>query len=354
MNKFLLIIAVLSTSVAIAQSTSLVRSPQQVSANVTSVAQGPAWRGLSTVFDAHKYDINGFPTANEFGGNATGTIQTFVGSINVDSSSTATNHGAGVSGYAQTASPVTGAVGIFGFGSTSARNGQAWGGNFLAQNCPVAAYCKTGSGVSPANLYGAEINVNLYRSGGAVPNAATRGLYIVGGSETVSANPIFNALEIESPGVFQKPKLKWRNAITISDGAASVALVVGAAGSGNGVGSQPIIFSARSNRGAILQSSMQSDPAGNFLITSPGSALAVLQSGNCAVKAAGPLSEIQATCPVKLASYTVASLPPCNANSKGGLAYVRDARSPTYNGALTGGGSISVPAFCDGARWTSH
>ena len=94
-EQFLLIIAVLSTSVAIAQSTSLVRSPQQVSANVTSVAQGPAWRGLSTVFDAHKYDINGFPTANEFGGNATGTIQTFVGSINVDSSSTATNHGAG-------------------------------------------------------------------------------------------------------------------------------------------------------------------------------------------------------------------------------------------------------------------
>jgi hypothetical protein len=358
-NKLLLVLAALSTSVAVAQSTLLVRGPRQASADVASappsqLTKGPTWRGLSTIVDANKYDVNGFPTSNEFGGNATGTIQAFVGSISVPSVSTATNHGAGVSGYAQTASPITGAVGVFGFGSTSARNGQAWGGNFMAQNCPVAAHCATGTGTTPSNVYGAEIDVNLYKSYGAMPNTATRGLYIVGGSETVSSNPIFNALEIDSPGVFQRPKLLWRNAITVSDGAASNALVVGTTRSGNGVGSQPIILTARDHSGAVLQSSLQSDPAGNFIITAPRSTLAVLQSGACAVKAAGPLNEIQATCPVQLARYTVATLPACSENLKGGLAYVSDARSPAYNGTLRGGGSVMVPAFCNGSNWTAH
>lgn len=357
-NTFFLVMATLSSS-AVAQLTVSVPDARETSANIMAapasrLAKGPSWRNLSAIVDANKYDINGFPTANEFGGNATGTVQALVGSISVPSVSSATNHGAGVSGYAQTASRTTGAVGVFGFGSTSARNGQAWGGNFMAQNCPVAAHCETGSGVSPSNLYGAEINVNLYKSGSAVPNAATRGLYIVGGSETESSHPIFNALEVESPGAFQMPKLLWKNAIIVADGAARNALVVGATGIGNGVGSQPVIFTARDRKGAVLQSALQSDAAGNFLITSPRSALAVLQSGGCAVKAAGPLNEIQATCPVQLASYTVATLPACTSTLKGGLAYVTDARSPAYNSALKGGGSISVPAFCDGANWTAH
>jgi hypothetical protein len=358
-QKFLLALAVLFSCVAVAQSTSLVVGSQSVSSNQSPAlsppsTKRPSWRGLSTIFDGNRYDLNGFPPSNEFGGDATGTIQALVGTISVPSSSTATNHRAGLAGYAETASPTTGAVGVFGFGSTSVRNGQAWGGNFLAQNCPVAAHCVTDTGVSPSNIYGAEIDINLFKSGGASPNAATRGLYIVGGSETVTSNPIFNALEIDSPGVFQRPKLAWRNAITINDGAANNALVVGATGSGNGVGSQPVVFTARTRRGAVLQTSLQSDPAGNFLITAPPSTLAALQSGGCAIKAAGPLMEIQATCPVQLPSYTVANLPSCNAGLKGSLAFVTDARSPTYNGLLTGGGSVTLPAFCNGVHWTAH
>ena len=60
---------------------------------------------------------------------------------------------------------------------------------------------------------------------------------------------------------------------------------------------------------------------------------------------------------IKLKGYTVAGLSaahPCNAGAEGSMAYVTDATAPTYNGALTGGGAVKVPVFCDGANWTSH
>jgi len=33
---------------------------------------------------------------------------------------------------------------------------------------------------------------------------------------------------------------------------------------------------------------------------------------------------------------------------------VSDATTPTYNGALTGGGAVYVPVFCNGSAWVSH
>lgn len=60
---------------------------------------------------------------------------------------------------------------------------------------------------------------------------------------------------------------------------------------------------------------------------------------------------------IKLKGYTVAGLAaahPCNAGAEGSMAYVTDATAPTYNGALTGGGAVKVPVFCDGANWTAH
>jgi len=51
---------------------------------------------------------------------------------------------------------------------------------------------------------------------------------------------------------------------------------------------------------------------------------------------------------------TVATLGPCNAGLAGTLRTVSDATAPTYNGALTGGGGVTVPVFCNGAAWLSH
>ncbi len=58
--------------------------------------------------------------------------------------------------------------------------------------------------------------------------------------------------------------------------------------------------------------------------------------------------------PVLLKIYTVATLPTATTALKGALAAVSDATSPTYNAALTGGGAVCVPVFCNGSAWVSH
>lgn len=64
----------------------------------------------------------------------------------------------------------------------------------------------------------------------------------------------------------------------------------------------------------------------------------------------GPLIQAGAADP----AYTVATLPACATATKGTNAYVTDATSPTYNGSLTGGGTVVVPVFCSGTAWTAH
>lgn len=59
-------------------------------------------------------------------------------------------------------------------------------------------------------------------------------------------------------------------------------------------------------------------------------------------------------CAFILQGYLVAALPTCNASRLGMQAYVTDALTPTYNGALTGGSTAKVPVFCNGTAWTSH
>ena len=58
--------------------------------------------------------------------------------------------------------------------------------------------------------------------------------------------------------------------------------------------------------------------------------------------------------PILPAATTVALLPACNAAARGALGQVSDATAPTYNAALTGGGAVFVPVYCNGTAWTSH
>lgn len=55
-----------------------------------------------------------------------------------------------------------------------------------------------------------------------------------------------------------------------------------------------------------------------------------------------------------LGVVTVATLPTCNTALKGRLYAVSDATAPLYNTALTGGGTVSVPVYCNGTAWTAH
>jgi len=60
---------------------------------------------------------------------------------------------------------------------------------------------------------------------------------------------------------------------------------------------------------------------------------------------------IVSTVVVRLKGYTVATLP---AGTQGDTAFVTDATTPTYLGALTGGGAVVTPVFYDGAVWVSY
>ena len=53
----------------------------------------------------------------------------------------------------------------------------------------------------------------------------------------------------------------------------------------------------------------------------------------------------------RLRGYNVATLP---TGIAGDTAYVTDASSPTYLGALTGGGSTVTPVFHNGTSWVAH
>lgn len=50
---------------------------------------------------------------------------------------------------------------------------------------------------------------------------------------------------------------------------------------------------------------------------------------------------------------TVSALPACNATTLGQMRAVSDATAPTYNGTLTGGGTVHVFTYCDGSAWKS-
>ncbi len=57
----------------------------------------------------------------------------------------------------------------------------------------------------------------------------------------------------------------------------------------------------------------------------------------------------------KLPQTTVTSLPGCNTSTDGLFFEVTDqSGTPSYCGALTGGGSLHWPAFCNGSSWTAH
>lgn len=65
-----------------------------------------------------------------------------------------------------------------------------------------------------------------------------------------------------------------------------------------------------------------------------------------------PLAEFSGG--IQLPVSTVSSLPSCGSSQKGMMYAVSDATSPTYNGSLTGGGSVSVAVYCNGSSWTAH
>ena len=79
------------------------------------------------------------------------------------------------------------------------------------------------------------------------------------------------------------------------------------------------------------------------IATAGGDSTSDIQAGN-----------LRVTNNLTLATTTVANLPTCSSSTTDVFRAVSDAKSPTYNGALTGGGSTTIPVFCNGSAWTAH
>ena len=138
-------------------------------------------------------------------------------------------------------------------------------------------------------------------------------------------------------------------------------------GTGSAIG-----YSAAGTTGNVLVSGGTGSPtwsaaptiAGTNFTVIPDSALLhpAINLGSTLMTLGGTYTNISGltlTAPVlslpNLVSYTVSTLPTCNSTTnKYAMAVVTDATSPTYNGALTGGGAVVVPVFCNGTAWTSH
>lgn len=86
-----------------------------------------------------------------------------------------------------------------------------------------------------------------------------------------------------------------------------------------------------------------------ILLSGSTSALAV----NAAAVLTASATAVTSTQPIKLPNYIVSGLPTCNAGFRGAEAYVTDALTPTFLVAVTGGGAVVSPVFCNGTNWVT-
>lgn len=132
-------------------------------------------------------------------------------------------------------------------------------------------------------------------------------------------------------------------------------IVTGAAGIGNLVGGWAgrkvtlifktalTLFSSMSGTNSMYLKGSQ-----NF-VTGQNSTISFVHNGTQWVEVSA-----QGQQPALLGQTIVANLPTCSAGTLGLMYAVSDATSPAYNATLTGGGSIAVPAFCNGTAWVAH
>lgn len=297
----------------------------------------PNWASLTTSYDNVRVTLGPAgtcPQTQDFGGNTVGLASALVGCVSVPTALTSPDASFGLVGYADSASTRHGAVGVGGFANTDADSGQAWGGNVLTSNCKQRLCTGGNDGTTNATLYGLEIDANIdATTGGASPNALLRGLWITGATTIASANPDVTAIEVGPLGINMTPHIPWPSGLVFEDGATSNAIAIGTSSAGNGFGSQNITFDSRTTGGALNVAAIATDANNNLSLT--GAASYVFSA------------------PVLTPVKTVATLAACNAGLSGARSSVTDATAPTFLGALTGGGTVHTPVFCNGTAWVA-
>lgn len=260
--------------------------------NLNTVAtSGPSWGTSFGIWDQFTSNVNSYPKTQAFGNNLVPIASAISGYIRIPSTATGGNHNSGVSGYAVTSNTSTGAVGLFGFGGTAVASSNSWGLNTVTTN-GISPQPASNGGFANGVLYGYELNVNIMKtSAGGNPNNPVRGIYMVGNSE-VQTNNIITAIDIDSHGYFQSPRLPWKIGFNTNDGAVTNAINLGALSVNSGStssGSQPITFNSYLS-GVAKASKISTDAYGNIVLYPVVGAASAMQVGN-----SGPTSIFQNT-----------------------------------------------------------
>src|SRR5215469_5505405 len=310
--------------------------------------------------------------------------------VGISNASTTTPIVAGVSGYVLSDQAFVGAgpssVALFGTGAVNVDGGAVWGIN---TNVSDHQY-RTASGVAATvrRITGAEFDVSASYTNTDITGILIAGNSVVQPTNSTAISVVGQDFSAGTPGSIAK----WSQALFTFDGVATHFALIGTAtptatATGN---SQDILWGARIS-GTGYQGSLTfgsgftaaSAVSPSFLFNYPiqtmtGGAIfrsttdqlvqvggatdlasgATIEARNDLANAFEPL-EFQGAYfyfngPVRLQPYIVSTLPVCSATITGSMAVVTDATAPTYNGALTGSGTVHVPVSCDGSAWSSH
>jgi hypothetical protein len=189
-----------------------------------------------------------------------GTPSAINGSINIPASSAVANHASGVTGYAKTASPTTGAVAIYGEVVAEAASTAIFGFNSRSLDNGFAC-----------SVWGSEVDINISNAASTV-----RGIDLTGGSAVKPA--ISEGFRLGPINAFTN--IAWDRAFVSADNGADTALSIGAQQVTNS-GMQSIEGFFRDGSDVRTQLlSITGDSSGNLTLGNEvGTALFVLKSG---------------------------------------------------------------------------
>jgi hypothetical protein len=183
------------------------------------------------------------------------TSEALTGGIQIPNTSTAAAFGSGVSGYANTSSTTTAAVGVFGGARAIANSTKAFGGNVIAEDI---AGLTTG-----VTLSGLEVDTVPTNASTAYNSANGVSSIIGAGAHAGTFSDAFNAST-------NKSTAQWTNGFHSNSGAALQAVLADKLVASGATASQPIVFQGDSGGGAV-SASISCDNAGNLVTTLPAS-----------------------------------------------------------------------------------
>jgi hypothetical protein len=154
---------------------------------------------------------------------------------------------------------------------------QAEGGHFLTTNCGYQG-CPPGAAADAADNYIIEADINMMKVRDQAPSGNAFGLILFGASE-IAPKGLFQAIHIDSPGVFQRPIVPWKQGIYCSDGAATVGIDLGSQLLAPGSPSQPIALHATTSDGKRQETTVQAASNGD-LVLSPGPGRSMVVNGS--------------------------------------------------------------------------